>query len=137
MSSKELWLKKLEIWPSGLLVLLAWGGVISFSSVMTNISLAIDNSVKGYIFLGLLICIGILIVVFSTIIGVFIYEANRRQITWLWKEVFRKKDEEIRKYFSRPPYGCDFTILIIRVIGIGIIVSYPVPLILSYFSPYH
>jgi hypothetical protein len=136
MSRKELWLKKLEIWPSGLLVLLEWGSVILFSSVMTNISLAIDNSVKGYISLGLLICIGILIVIFSTVIGVFIYEANRRQITWLWKEVFRKKDEEIRKYLSRPPYGCDFTILIMRVVGIGITVSFPTILILSYFSPY-
>jgi len=134
MSSKELWIRKLERWPSGLLVLLEWGGVILFYSVGIKLAASIHNTVRGYVYTSLLVFIGILIVVFSTVIGVFIYEANRRQLTWLWKEVFRKKDEEIRKYFSRPPYGCDFTILIMRVIGIGIIVSFPVSLILFKFS---
>lgn len=118
MSSKELWIKKLEKWPSIVLILLAWGGVILLSEATMKITLAIDNSVKGYLYTGLLIFIGILIVIFSSVLGSFLYEANRRQLTWL---CFWRNDEELKKDFQNSPYASGSTIWIIRIVGIGVI----------------
>ena len=132
MSNERKCIDKFANWPAIALFSLESGGVLLLFLVWIKLLLTIDSSVIGYVCASLLICIGILIIVFSTVIGSFLYEANRRQLTWLWKNVFRYKDEVIKKVFSRPPYECGFIIWITRIIGIGVISTS----IMSFFINY-
>ena len=132
MSNQKKWVNKFANWPALALFVLEFGGFLLLFLVWIKLLLTIDSSVLGYVCAGLLICIGILIIVFSTVIGSFMYEANRRELTWLWKNVFRYKDEVINKAFSLPPLECGFTIWITRIIGIGVISTS----IMSFFLNY-
>ena len=132
MSNERKYIEKFANWPAIALFSLELGGVLLLFLVWIKLLLTIDSSIIGYICAGLLISIGILIIVFSTIIGSFLYEANRRELTWLWKNVFRYEDEVIKKVFSRPPYECGFIIWITRIIGIGVISTS----IMSFFLNY-
>jgi hypothetical protein len=127
------WVEKFAKWPSVVLFLLSFGGVILLFIVWTELLGTIDNSVKGYFCAGLLICIGIMVITFRNIIGSFIYEANRRELTWLWKKVFRYMDEVTIKAFSRPPYECGFTILITTIVGTGPILTSIMRIVLSHY----
>ena len=132
MSNERKYIEKFANWPAIALFSLELGGVLLLFLVWIKLLLTIDSSIIGYICAGLLISIGILIIVFSIVIGSFLYEANRRELTWLWKNVFRYKDEVIIKAFSRPPLECGFTIWITRIIGVGVISTS----IMSFFLNY-
>ena len=121
MSDKSIWMDKFANWPSIVLLLLGWGGVLLSFPVMMILLLKSDISARGFMCAGLSLGIGILFIKFSTVIGSFIYEFNRRQSTWLWKKVLHYKDETINKAFSSFPYECSCTILIVRIVGIWII----------------
>ena len=107
-------------WSSGKLYLVVYGLFILVFGILITII-----QVSSILSLIILAIVGVAVLVFASPIGLSIYEANRRSLIWLWKNLWRMQPAEIeKKHFGawNIPYGYKFNVLIIRVIGSGLVI---------------
>lgn len=71
-------------------------------------------------------CWGLFLAIFGRYFGSALYEANKRQLSWLWRNVFKKKQEDIDKLFNGfpLPYGYTYAVVITHVVGILLTVMF-------------
>lgn len=126
MSSKKRDIKVIS-WSTGKLMLLTWGPYTLFFLVLFSAVLFVSDPLRLYIVSGFEACCGIALVIYGTVIGGSLYEANRRLNKVVMTKIWRMKAPEVERRLLKMevgiPYGYNFHVWITRIIGIGLVAS--------------
>jgi hypothetical protein len=112
-------------WSTGKLILITYG-IFIIVLLILSFSLSANNVWGGYIFPTVSGCLGILLLIFSSIIGSFFGESGRRIKDFLDTKVYKRNEEQmiIRSTGLRGGFYSDNSnIWAVRIVGALLIIS--------------
>jgi hypothetical protein len=112
-------------WTTWKLILITYGLFIIVLLIL-SFSLSANDQWGGYIFPCVSGCLGIILLIFGSIIGSFLGESGRRLKDFLDNKVYRKNEEQMiigSTGFRGSFYSDNFNIWAVRIVGVLLIIS--------------